>query len=190
MVLRMTRATKRPESSFLTFRKRVPSDILAKAKGHSVTIQFPAEGTHEAATVIAKIGSEIKFSLCTREPSIAKSRTGVAEAHLQRTWEALRSGPRKLTHKQVVALAGKLYEVFALTLEDDPGEAATWQKVIRPGSQSNRMGIRISPRLMRWRIRLSISAAWQRNSKCRSSPSSKASIICCRLASSLCKACS
>ena len=55
MVLRMTRPTKRTESSFLTFRKRVPADILAKAKGQSVTIQFPAEGSDEAATVTVKI---------------------------------------------------------------------------------------------------------------------------------------
>ncbi|HVJ44368.1 MAG TPA: tyrosine-type recombinase/integrase [Dongiaceae bacterium] len=126
----MTRPTKRTESSFLTFRKRVPADIMAKAKGQSITIQFPAEGSHNAATIAAKIGSEIKFSLRTREPSLAKTRTGIAEAHLQRTWEAIRSGPRKLTHKQVVALAGRLYKAFALSLEDDPGSPAVWEKVI------------------------------------------------------------
>jgi hypothetical protein len=72
----------------------------------------------------------VKFSLRRREPSVAKIRNGITEAHVQRTWEAIRSGPKKLTHKQVVALDGKLYEDFALSLEDNPGSAAVWQRII------------------------------------------------------------
>ncbi|WP_368413395.1 tyrosine-type recombinase/integrase [Dongia sp.] len=130
MVLRMTRPTKRPESSFLTFRKRVPADILAKARGQSVTIHFPPSAADNATTVTVKLGEVVKFSLRTRDPVVAKSRTGVAEARLQSVWESIRSGPKRLTHKQIVALAGQLYEAFAKSVEDDPGSASVWQKVI------------------------------------------------------------
>lgn len=74
MVLRMTRPTKRPESSQQQFRKRVPADILAKAKGRSITIQFPEEGRDGAFSLAAKVASEIKFSLRTTDKAVAKIR--------------------------------------------------------------------------------------------------------------------
>lgn len=131
MVLHMTRPAKRPDSSFLTFRKRVPASLKDKARGRSVTFQFPEAGeSNPAAVVTVTMGDFVKVSLRTREPSVAKARTGIAEAHLQQVWEALKAGPKRLTHKQIVALSGELYKTFAEILEDDPGATAMWQKVI------------------------------------------------------------
>ncbi len=142
MVLRMTRPAKRPDSTFLTFRKRVPADIREKAKGLRVTFQFPEAGeANPAATITVTMGAEqVKVSLRTREPAVAKARTGIAEAHLQQVWEAVRGGPKSLTHKQIVALAGELYKTFAITLEDDPGAAAMWKKVIADNELAARGG--------------------------------------------------
>jgi integrase len=146
MVLRMTRPAKRPDSTFLTFRKRVPADIREKAKGLRVTFQFPEAGeANPAATVTVTMGAEqVKVSLRTREPAVAKARTGIAETHLQQVWEAVRVGPKSLTHKQIVALSGELYKTFAASLEDDPGAAAMWEKVIAANEAAAR-GVTTNP---------------------------------------------
>jgi integrase len=138
MALRMTRPTKQSGSSFFQFRGRVPSDVLKRARGEAITIPFSAEDSHEAFSVTVKLADEIKFSLRTREPSTAKARTGIAQAHLHRTWEAIRKGPKKLSHKDTVALAGQLYSVFAESLEDDPGAASTWEHVIKENERARK----------------------------------------------------
>jgi hypothetical protein len=43
MVLRMARPSRRPRSSFIQYRERVPADVLKVARGQQVTISFPAE---------------------------------------------------------------------------------------------------------------------------------------------------
>lgn len=129
MALPMTRPTRRPESSFLTFRKRTPKDILAKAKRQVVTIAFPQDGEGQH-TATFTIGPEIKFSLKARDPVNARARTGFAESFLARHWEAIRNGPVSLTHKQTVALSGEVYRLFADGLEDDPGSAKLWDAVL------------------------------------------------------------
>ncbi|HEX6957772.1 MAG TPA: DUF6538 domain-containing protein [Ferrovibrio sp.] len=139
MVLRMTRPAKRPDSTFLIFRKRVPADLQQKARGRTVTFQFPEAGeANPAVAVTVTMGDFVKVSLRTREPSVAKARAGMAEAHLQQVWEAIRSGPKRLTQKQIVALSGEIYRAFAETLEDDPGAAAMWQKVIADNDAAQR----------------------------------------------------
>lgn len=142
MVLRMTRPTKRTDSSFLTFRKRIPADLQKKARGRHVTFQFPEVGSDNPAfTVMALMGKEeVKVSLRTRDPAVAKARSGVAEAHLQQVWAAIRSGPKRLTHKQIVALSGEIYRDFTTAIEDDPGSAALWQRVIEENALAARGG--------------------------------------------------
>jgi len=81
MVLRMTRPAKRPDSTFLTFRKRVPADLQQKARGRAVTFQFPEAGeANPAVAVTVTMGDFVKVSLRTREPSVAKALAGMAEA--------------------------------------------------------------------------------------------------------------
>ncbi|MGR7996728.1 DUF6538 domain-containing protein [Xanthobacter sp. ZOL 2024] len=77
-----------------------------------------------ACTVTATLGAaEVSFSLRTRDPHVAKARTGIAETHFQRLFNSLRDGPSRLTRKQVVTVSGDWYRGFVATLEDDPGEA-------------------------------------------------------------------
>jgi hypothetical protein len=72
-------------------------------------------------------GTVVKFSLQTRDPATAKERTGLATAQLERFYEALRVGPRRLTRKQVLALSGELYVELTSRFRDDPGEASIWR---------------------------------------------------------------
>ena len=124
MALRMSRPTRRTGSTILAFRKRIPADLRGKVAGQSVRIEFPAQGHEPACTVMATLGAaEVSFSLRTRDPHVAKARTGIAETHFQRLFNSLREGPSRLTHKQVVAVSGDWYRGFVANLEDDPGEA-------------------------------------------------------------------
>jgi len=131
MVLHMTRPTRRPNSSHLQFRKRVPADIQKAAYGRLVSVTFPAEGPGGPAIVVqATLREHIKFSLRTRDPATAKARTGIASAQLERLYSAIRNGPRSLDHKEIVALAGLAYVGFAKGGEDNPGTAAVWTHVV------------------------------------------------------------
>ncbi len=130
MVLSMSRPTRRCGSSFLTFRKRIPADLRGKVSTQSVRVHFPAHGLDPECTVVATLGtSEVAFSLRTRDPRVATARSGIAEDHLQRLFSGLRSGPARLTNKQVVALAGVWYRGFVAHLEDDPGKPFVFEKL-------------------------------------------------------------
>lgn len=129
-VLRMSRPTRRSGSTILAFRKRIPADLRDRARGRVVLIRFPAHGQEAECTVTATIGaSEVTFSLRTRDPHAAKARTGIAEAHLQQLFASLRAAPARLTHKQVIALAGAWYREFVEKLEDDPGQPFVFERL-------------------------------------------------------------
>ena len=128
MVLLMARPTSRSSSSFLQFRKRVPTDLLAVARGQSLVITLPAEVPGEPdLTVPVKVGREVTFSLRTKSPALAKQRNAIAVAQLERHFEALRKGPVPLSHKRIVALSGVLYREFVADWTDNPGNAEEWQ---------------------------------------------------------------
>src|SRR5262245_1467428 len=106
MVLRMTRPTRRSDSSLLQFRKRVPADIQKAAYGQCAVVSFPAGSAGEpAAAIRTTLRGQVKFSLQTRDPATAKERNGLATAQLERFYDAVRKGPQRLTRRQVVALA-------------------------------------------------------------------------------------
>jgi hypothetical protein len=78
---------------------QTPFDVLPKAKG--LTIGLPVDG----AFYYRKVGSVVKVSLRTKDPSEAKRRFVQAHAVVEAFWKNLRQGPQKLSHKQCVALA-------------------------------------------------------------------------------------
>ena len=71
------------------------------------------------------------LSLRTRDPAEAKRRHSQAQAYLQSVWQALREGPGPLTNKQVHALAGDTCRFMAEQLEDEPGSAEMWSRLIQ-----------------------------------------------------------
>ena len=128
MVLLMARPIRRSDTSFIHFRKRVPADIQRLAKGRTLTFAIPTYDPDEpeiGATVT--LGAEVKFSLRTRDPAVAKSRADLAAAQFERFCEGIRKGHQPLTNKQIVALAGVLRREMIADWEDNPGEPEGWE---------------------------------------------------------------
>ncbi|MEQ9209769.1 MAG: hypothetical protein RLN96_08000, partial [Pseudomonadales bacterium] len=117
---------KRQESSKHYFRQRIPLDILEKARGS--TLCFPV-GDKTVTKTISPTAKEVKVSLQTSDPSIAKTRQGIVAAYVEAFWQSLRNGPITLSHKQAVALSGELFALWIDALEDNPGTVAMWKKV-------------------------------------------------------------
>lgn len=136
MVLSINRPMKRKGSSFSQFRKRVPDDVLTIARGKRCVVTLPPErpdGDH--IHVKFTIGAGIRFSLQTRDPALARQRNAAVTEQVERLFAELRAGPpppQSLPPKQIVALAGEVYRLFAETLEDDPVLTADeWRAVER-----------------------------------------------------------
>ncbi len=121
MVLRMSRPWRHPRTGTWYLRERVPQDALAKVSGHKV--YFP----EEAGGSVCTLGTHAKASLRTKDARIAKDRHPIALAHLHKFLDEARSGPKPLTHKQIVALSGRAYRNLAATFEDNPISPGFWQ---------------------------------------------------------------
>ena len=112
MALRMPSPTIHPNGVFYLC-IRVPNDLATKLRRTRVTL--PVGGRSTTVTV----GERVFLSLRTRDPGAAKARFMETYGALMRHWEAVRAGPRPLTHKQVVALAGEAYRRIAQEIEGD-----------------------------------------------------------------------
>lgn len=112
MVLQMPRPFKHPKTGVYYFRARVPADLVAKVgKG------------------------EVKISLGTKDPQLAKSLFSDKEREVSKRWGVLRSAPEALTQKQIVALSGKVYRKIIERFDDQPGTPTLWQNIIRLANQ-------------------------------------------------------
>lgn len=125
MVLSMPSPYKHPDTGVYWLKQRVPTRLVAMAKGQSVTV------TVDEVPCVVKLGEYIKVSLRTKDPAEAKRRAHDVEGEFSRVWLSFESGPVSLTLKQITALAGELYSTFKALLEDDPGEAAKWAQLRR-----------------------------------------------------------
>jgi integrase len=123
----MTSATTRRDSSFLQLQKRVPNDIVARARGRCYPVTLPAFGEIPEHIVEVTIRPMIKLSLRVRDPVAAKARTVSVLSQLEDIFESLRKGPIELTHKQAVALSGEVYRLVVERFEMHPGEPADWE---------------------------------------------------------------
>lgn len=66
------------------------------------------------------------MSLGTAEVVKAKAAHARIAADVEAHFAILRTGPRQLTHKETVALAGEVYRTLVQEHEDDPGEVKRW----------------------------------------------------------------
>ncbi len=82
---------------------RTPADLPPDTAGASVMLPVGD------ATVAVVVGGKVFCSLRTKDPAVAKERFTQAYAALTRQLDALRSVPKPLTHKEIVALAGEVY---------------------------------------------------------------------------------
>ena len=147
MVFAMARPTKRSGSSNIQFRQRVPTDVRDAARGRRVPIWFAAASPgHPPISFHVTLGNFAKFSLHTREPSLAKERHALATAQLNRVYEALRGGPRPILNEERVALSGVLYRDIVGTMREEPGGSEIWQAV----EQLHRTNTSTPPRQEKW----------------------------------------
>lgn len=127
MVLRMARLKSRKNSSIPPFRERVPVDIIPLVNGQRPTLRLQAAEVGEPDVVVTpKLGTEVTFSLQTRDPVLALQRQTSASLQLRRFYEVLRNGPKPLTQIQIVELAGIAYERMVAAHRDEPGDADDW----------------------------------------------------------------
>jgi hypothetical protein len=127
--LRTTRPTRRDASSILQFCKRVPTDILGRARGQPIVLRLPGL-KHEGEIIVSgTIGDVVKFSLKTRDPEVAKARTAWALTQIDASFDVLRAGPIPLSHKQIVALSGEVYRFYIRQFSDNPGDPNDWAAV-------------------------------------------------------------
>lgn len=128
MAFRMARPMRRKGTTYIQLRKRIPSDVLLKARG--AVLMVPV-GDEARRIIVGQKAETVAVSLRTREPREAKERQAIAIAYLDSFWQSLRTGPVSLTHKQTVALAGEAYRELVAAFEDNPGHAGAWEAVIR-----------------------------------------------------------
>ncbi|MGY4233014.1 integrase [Bradyrhizobium sp. USDA 4449] len=126
MLLRMASPIRRDGSSVHYLRKRVPSDLIDKAVG--LVLHVPV-GDAAAAVQVGRNGT-IKLSLRTHDPREAKARQAKALAYLDDMWRSLRDGPRRLSHKQVIALAGDFRRRALARFDEEPGSAGVWARLL------------------------------------------------------------
>ncbi|WP_018700334.1 tyrosine-type recombinase/integrase [Amorphus coralli] len=133
MLWAIVRPVRRPESQYPLFRKRIPQDVLPKARGKSLALKIGDEVIYSQITEKTR---EIKLSLRATDPSEVRERQADLAAQLERHWRAIRSGPQRLTHKQVVSLAGEIYKLVVDVFEDDPETPENWDAVIEANRRS------------------------------------------------------
>ncbi len=126
MRLTMPKIAMRDDSSHLQFRVKVPIDVRERAKGRMIAVELPAGRSEQAVTVTARVGTHVKFSPRTRDPVTATARQSSALMYLSTVWDAIRSGCRPLTLRQIVALSGDVYRLFLDECGDNPGEVNNW----------------------------------------------------------------
>lgn len=124
----MASPMRRSGSTIFQFRKRIPTDLLSKARGTALAIPL-GDQFHEM--VITAKATHVIFPLRTRDPREAKERKAVALAYLDAVWKSLNEGPMQLTHKQILALAGEVYRELIAQFEDNPGRIETWKQLVQ-----------------------------------------------------------
>lgn len=118
MVFSMVRPTRRDGSPNAYFRRRIPADLLEKLKGRKISVRLAGASETDVSEVTAAIGHEIKFSLQTADPRLLRARHAQAQLQIDAFFEAVRTGPKDLSAKQIQALAGEA-RVHLLALHDE-----------------------------------------------------------------------
>jgi integrase len=103
---------------------RVPAELKNLAKNRIISL--PIGDTVRPV----KIGDFVKVSLDTRDPREAKQRFAPAYVAVQAFWSALKEGPKPLSQKQSLAIAGEIRAAFVAAFDDDPGMPETWEGVL------------------------------------------------------------
>ncbi|MET4320336.1 hypothetical protein [Bradyrhizobium sp. RT5a] len=116
---------KRARSTVPQFRCRVPTKLVDQLRGRRILLHL-SRRTEPACIKVVTIGTDVAFSLETTDDAIAAARHADALEHLQRLFDLTEATPVKLSHRDMVALAGAVYHTYVWVHEDDPGEPGRW----------------------------------------------------------------
>lgn len=128
MSLTMTRPTKRSDSSSFQFKKRTPAVLLTAKKGQRVSFDLPSTNG-EPIRASTTVGAVLKLSLRTPDASLAKLRCAAILSQVDQLAAAVTEGPRRLSQREVVALAGIKFREAIARWGDDPGPASAWEQL-------------------------------------------------------------
>lgn len=117
---------KRPGSANVQFVQRIPADVIEKVRGTELAIPVAGRVIRKR---ISQSAPDIRLSLGTPDRAEAKERHAAVANYLQGVWQAARNGPRRLTHKETVALAGEAYRTWTEAFENEPGDPELWAQV-------------------------------------------------------------
>ena len=134
MVLQMARPWRDPTSGIYYLRVRLPRSAPNSVKGRKAMLPLNREHVH------VTIGDITKLSLRTRDPAEARARHVEAHAAFIAHLEASKSGPIRLTMRQISAIAGTVYHELIEKIGDDPGEPKVWLHVLRLHGQATAAG--------------------------------------------------
>ncbi|WP_168990522.1 site-specific integrase [Aureimonas flava] len=115
---------KRSSTSYHQFVQRIPSDVIAKARGRTLVIPV---GSETVTLALSAKAQDVRLSLRTRDAAEAKLRQAAVLGYLEGVWRSVREGPRTLTHQETVALAGDWYRALVADWSTDPGKAENWE---------------------------------------------------------------
>lgn len=137
MPLAMPRPMKRQGTTSHQLIQRIPSDLVATARGRTLALPI---GPDTVRVTLSEKAIDIRVSLRTGDPNEARGRHAAVVAYLEKAWTAMRSRPATLTHRETVALSGILYRDLVAHLEDEPGEPAFWAEVVRAHQRASESG--------------------------------------------------
>lgn len=150
MVWTMPRPASRSDSKLAQFEARVPADLLPRANGTAVALEFTASATDGPRAVHSRISrGRVRFSLGSADRATVAARQAQALAHLERVWSGLRQ-TRALTFRETVGLAGEVYRRFLAVHGDEPASPRVWSAVkgigraIREGRVSSAPPLNVS----------------------------------------------
>jgi len=124
MRLSLEGLVKRKPSGTYYLRVATPADLMSIARGRLVRLPCGDD------TQAIKIEQAAMMSLRTKDEAVALKRFMGAKAALDAFWEALRHGPKDLTHKQVLALAGEVRKGWIEAFDEEPGKSVLWKQVL------------------------------------------------------------
>jgi hypothetical protein len=115
----MARPITRKGTKNPSYRKRIPADV--KRVLDKLPKSYRPTGWGK---------DEIVISAGTSDSRKAAAELARIAADVEARFARLRSGVKSLSQKDAVALSGMIYRAFAETLEDNPGSAEKWERLL------------------------------------------------------------
>lgn len=126
MIRAMQRNARRSDSRVEQIQAHVPRDVVERLRGTHISVDCPAMAGTPETRITLKIGTTVKGSLQTRDPDVATARRMRVLESLERLYASARTGGTRLTHRQMVGLAGEVYGLIRAKFDEDPGEIEAW----------------------------------------------------------------